>query len=108
MNGISPFEYNRLVTGGNFIGSAKDVSNLTEIIQSGKNALLYGPPKIGKRSIVYNALLELERIPYDFTVCRVDFFNIRSIDDMAVKFANELLAVFSTTAYEREDIASNI
>ncbi|MCI1719505.1 MAG: hypothetical protein LKM37_00490 [Bacteroidales bacterium] len=108
MDGISPFEYNRLVTGNNFIGRTKEVARLMEVIQNGKNALLYGPPKIGKRSIVYNALLGLERIPYDFTVCRVDFFNIRSIDDMAVKFANELLAVFSTTAYEREDIASNM
>ncbi len=105
MNGISPFEYNRLVTGGNFIGRAKEVSKLAEIVQSGKNALLYGPPKIGKRSIVYNALLELERIPYDFTICRVDFFNIRSIDDMAIKFTNELLSVFCPTASEREEIA---
>ena len=108
MEGMSPFEYNRIVTGNNFIGRSKEVARLTDIIQNGKNALLYGPPKIGKRSIVYNAMLELERIPYDFTVCRVDFFNIRSIDDMALKFTNELLAVFATTAAEREDIAEQM
>lgn len=102
MDVISPFEYNKIVTGEHFIGRDKEVAKLKSLIRQKKNALLYGPPKIGKRSIVYNAISELIKEKMGLEICAVDLFNIRCLEDLLIKIANTLLQHFAATAQERE------
>lgn len=102
MDVISPFEYNKPVTGEHFIGREKEVAKLKGLIKLKKNALLYGPPKIGKRSIVYNAISELLKEKHPLEVCAVDLFNIRCLEDLLIKIASTLLQHFATTVQERE------
>ena len=90
MKGISPFEYNRIVTGEQFIGREKEVLKLKSLIKSKKNALLYGPPKIGKRSVVFNALEELKAENVEFKLCKINLFNIRSLDALLLSLSKVL------------------
>lgn len=107
MEGISPFEYNRIVTAGHFIGREKEVIRLKNLIRGRKNALLYGPPKIGKRSIVHNAVTELHKENVQIEVCTIDFFNIRSLEALLIKLAAILLEHFAETEQEREYLVRN-
>lgn len=102
MDGISPFEYNRIVTAEHFIGRDKEVSKLKTLIKSKKNALLYGPPKIGKRSIVFNALTELQKENVAIEICTIDIFNIRSLEGFLIKLATVVLDHFAETEQEKE------
>lgn len=97
MDDISPFEYNRIVTGHNFIGMDAEAVKLSTLIKERKNALLYGPPKIGKRSIVHGALLSLKRESANITICTIDLFNIRHADTFMVRYANTLISPFATS-----------
>ncbi len=92
MRGVSPFEYNRIVTGEQFIGREKEVQKLKNLVKNKKNALLYGPPKIGKRSVVFNALEELRAENVNFKLCEIDLFNIRSLDALLLAVSKILPA----------------
>ena len=90
MEYLSPFEYNEIVTGKRFVGREKEVSRLRKLISSHKNALLYGPPKIGKRSIVHNALKGMDLEKEGIAVCKFDLFNIRHIDKLLRRLARSV------------------
>ncbi len=108
MDYLSPFEYNGIVTGQRFIGREKEVARLQKLIISHKNALLYGPPKIGKRSIVYNALkglnLEAERI----TVCQFDLFNIRHVEKLLRKLSKVVAETLLTEEERKKAFAAHL
>lgn len=104
MIGVSPFEYNRIVADDQFIGREKEVFKLKNLVKSRKNALLYGPPKIGKRSVVFNALEELKAEGVPFKICKINLFNIRSLEDLLLSQTRALLSLFpSKTAMELKE-----
>ncbi len=96
MEYLSPFEYNRIVTGMRFVGREKEVSRLQTLMLSHKNILLYGPPKIGKRSIVFNALKDIDLEKEGIVVCTLDLFNIRHQDKLLRRLANAVSDVLLT------------
>ena len=87
MNYLSPFEYNGIVTGMRFVGRENEVSRVQKLISAHKNVLLYGPPKIGKRSIVHNALKGMDLEGEGIVVCKLDLFNIRHVDKLMFRLA---------------------
>ena len=46
----SPFTHNSIATGSDFLSRKKDVSQLVSIIADGRHAVIYEPPRTGKRS----------------------------------------------------------
>lgn len=96
----SPFEYNKCVSGANFIGRAHEVGVLCNLIRERNNVLIYGPARIGKRSLIYNSLEKLKQESFDFVLCNMSLFNIRCIEAFMLKYTNELLSCFSTSSIE--------
>ena len=92
MNYLSPFEYNGIVTGMRFVGRENEVSKVQKLISAHKNVLLYGPPKIGKRSIVHNALKGMDLEGEGIVVCKLDLFNIRHVDKLMFRLAKGVSA----------------
>lgn len=92
MNYLSPFEYNGIVTGMRFVGRENEVSRVQKLISAHKNVLLYGPPKIGKRSIVHNALKGMDLEGEGIVVCKLDLFNIRHVDKLMFRLAKGVSA----------------
>ena len=60
----SPFFYTDTVTGPAFIGREREVSKICDIIKTKNNILIYGPARIGKRSLIQNALNKLSQESY--------------------------------------------
>lgn len=94
MKSISPFEYNYIVSGDQFIGREKEVAKLISLIKNKQNAFIYGPPKIGKSSIVYNSLYQLRDEGYKFKVCIVNLFNIRFVEDLICLIVKNILKLY--------------
>ena len=72
----SPFEYNKYVSGAQFIGRSKEMAQLCNLIRERNNVLIYGPAKIGKKSLVYNSMELLRHDHKDITFCDINLFNI--------------------------------
>lgn len=104
MEYISPFEYNHIVTGSRFIGREREVARVKNLIMAHKNIVLYGPPKIGKRSLIYNVMQEIAAEPkhQEIAFCTIDLFNIRSVDKMLRRVALLLLEKLYNSDKERE------
>lgn len=96
----SPFEYNRYVSGSQFIGRTREVSLLCNYMRERKNVLIYGPAKIGKQSLVYNSLDLLRHDHQDFILCEINLYNIRCMEAFMLKYANEVVSHFAASHTE--------
>ena len=96
----SPFEYNKFVSGTQFIGRNKEMSLLCNLLRERKNVLMYGPAKIGKKSLVYNAMNLLRHDHTDMTFCDINLFNIRCIEAFMLHFTNEIVSHFAESETE--------
>ncbi|HJB43681.1 MAG TPA: hypothetical protein IAB87_02705 [Candidatus Coprenecus merdipullorum] len=64
----SPFTYNTIAIGSDFLSRKKDVSHLASLIADGRHAVIYEPPRTGKNSLVNMALNQFEgNAGYDIT-----------------------------------------
>jgi AAA+ ATPase superfamily predicted ATPase len=96
----SPFEYNKYVSGAQFIGRSKEMAQLCNLIRERNNVLIYGPAKIGKKSLVYNSMELLRHDHKDITFCDINLFNIRCIEAFMLRFTNEVVSHFAATEAE--------
>jgi len=96
----TPFEYNKFVTGTQFIGRSSEVSLICNLLREHKNVLMYGPAKIGKKSLVYNAMDLLRHDHTDITFCDINLFNIRCIEAFMLHFTNEIVSHFAESETE--------
>lgn len=96
----SPFFYTDIVTGPAFIGRNREVATICDFIKSKKNILIYGPARIGKRSLIQNSLNKLSQESYRYTLFKVNLFNIRCIEAFMLRYTNILFSYFATSPME--------
>ncbi len=96
----SPFFYTDIVTGPAFIGRSAEVATICDLIKSKKNILIYGPARIGKRSLIQNSLNKLSQESYRYTLFKVNLFNIRCIEAFMLRYTNILFSYFATSPME--------
>jgi AAA+ ATPase superfamily predicted ATPase len=56
----NPFEYQRIVVGKTFVDREEEIKILTKALLSGENMLLYSPRRLGKSSLLQEALLQID------------------------------------------------
>ena len=93
----SPFEYTNYVTGNTFIGRNKEMAIMCDTIKSKGNILLYGPARIGKRSLIYNSINKLKQEAYQHSFIEMNLFNIRCIEAFMLKYTNIIFSHFATS-----------
>ena len=71
----SPCTHNTIATGSDFLSRKKDVSQLVSIIADGRHAVIYEPPRTGKRSLIHAALSRYEHDP-GYRISNLSFLNI--------------------------------
>lgn len=75
-----PFNYTELATGADFIGREDELKSLVGHLANRQNVAVYGPDGIGKRSLVSQALVNLNNIYPDLTVYHINLLNVRTED----------------------------
>ena len=93
----SPFEYTNYVTGNTFIGRNKEMAIMCDTIKNKGNILLYGPARIGKRSLIYNSINKLKQEAYQHSFIEMNLFNIRCIEAFMLKYTNIIFSHFATS-----------
>lgn len=71
----SVFAYNRPAADSEFLSRKKELGHLTSLLKSRKHALIYEPPKTGKRSLVLQAEDNLKKSGEEFDSCRISLLN---------------------------------
>lgn len=95
-----PFDYKQVVVGTDFLSRKKELNTLTNLLRQKTNVLIYDAPKTGKRSLVQQTLLNLQKLSYSFKVCDVNLFNVRSKDVLFKNMAHQIASGVSNTLDE--------
>lgn len=93
----SPFIFNKYVTGSNFVARASDLGTLVERIKKKEHLLIYEPPKSGKRSLVQQVFIKLRQDSYNFTLCTINLFNVRTEAALLKSIRTSLVNSFANT-----------
>ncbi len=93
----TPFAYNRFVVGADFLSRKNELNLLTSLLHDKHHALIYDAPKTGKRSLVQQTLLNLQKVSYPFNVCDINLLNIRDSNIFLRTLANQIASCVSNT-----------
>lgn len=104
----TPFVYNKYVTGSEFIARQKELVLLANLVRQRQHILLYEPPKSGKKSLVQQGLINLRKEGYNFTVCSINLFNVRTKRHLLYKLCSSILDAFTNSPFEREEMMNEI
>ncbi|MBQ0077335.1 MAG: ATP-binding protein, partial [Bacteroidales bacterium] len=99
------FTYDRPVTGKNHIGRKDESDTLRQLIEAGRNIVIYEPPKTGKSSLIAQTLYAMRLDSVKFNCLEISLLNVRSTTDLLFKLAGALLDHFTTTPSERTAFA---
>jgi len=94
------FIFNRPVDEKNFVGRQHDVSVLRNMLGGGESFVVYGEPKVGKRSLIYRALTLCQKQGMNLLVCEISLMKARSCEDILLGFAQTLLRSVASTRSE--------
>lgn len=87
-----PFAYDKVATGKQFICRKKETEQfLRTIIDTPKGVAIYGAPKSGVESLTHRGLMMLKEKRYNFTLCEIDLFNVRSYRQFMELFGRKML-----------------
>lgn len=104
----SPFVYNKFVSGGNFVPRNEEINLIAERIKSKEHTLVYEPPKSGKYSLIQQVFLKLKHDGYNFALCPIDLFNIRTESELLRKIRVSLINSFSHTPEEKRELEDDL
>ncbi len=101
----SPFIFNRFVTGQDFIPRSAELNLLTDMLNQRQNCLIVEPANNGKKSIVNQAILVLQKESGNFHLCKIDLFNVKTQHKFLCKLVNKLLRPLSARHDELQRLA---
>lgn len=86
---MNPFKYGQVVSAGDFCSRPKLVRELTGFIRSGQKTVLQGERRMGKTSLIYEAVRRVRshRLLY------VDLLEIKTNDDLCKRMVKALISV---------------
>ena len=102
----SAFVYDKYVTGKNFVGRKMACTILSNLLDAGENAYIYGPPESGKMSLVQQTLFNLRLSGRLFLVGQLELFNVRRIDDFLLRLGSAVLRSCASVPEEYSDMVS--
>ena len=86
---MNPFKYGRVVSADDFCPRPELLKQLTAFIKSGQNVVLQGERRMGKTSLIYEAVRQIKqrRMLY------VDLLEIKTADDLCKRMVKALISM---------------
>lgn len=85
---MNPFKYGQVVSAEDFCPRPKLLKQLTDFIESGQNVVLQGERRMGKTSLVYEALRQVRR----HRMVYVDLLEIKTADDFGKRMIKAIVS----------------
>jgi len=87
----TPFQYGKLAEEGGFINRLEEKKMLKTSLYSGINVMLISPRRLGKSSLVKEAMRELAEDDPQVKICFIDAFTILSEEEFYRAFVQEII-----------------
>jgi hypothetical protein len=101
----SPFIFNKFVTGPDFVPRSAELNLLTDMLNQKQNCLIIEPAKSGKKSLVNQALLVMQKESANFRLCEINLFNVKTQHKFLCKLVNKLLRPLASKNDELQMVA---
>ena len=102
----SPFIYNTIVSGTDFIPRNTESDKLYSAIKEHRCAAIYEPPKSGKQSLINHTLEKIKVENWKHRICKVDLFNVRTEEHLFRKCTEELEKTLPLPPSERQPFST--
>lgn len=84
---MNPFKYGRVVSAEDFCPRSGLLKQLIEFINNGQNVVLQGERRIGKTSLIYEAVRKLKRR----RMLYIDLLEIKTVDDLCRRMVKAII-----------------
>lgn len=92
---MNPFKYGQVVSAKDFCPRPKLLKQLTGSIQSGQNVVLQGERRIGKTSLIHEAVRRLK----SYRMLYVDLLEIKTTEDLCKRIVTAIISLERQTAF---------
>ena len=83
----STFQYNKPVTGKQFIGRKAELRAFANLLGQGENIAIYEPPRTGRRSLVQQGFFFMKGSGQRFETVQLSLLDVRALSDFALRLA---------------------
>ena len=87
----STFQYNKPVTGKQFIGRKAELRAFANLLGQGENVVIYEPPKTGRRSLVQQGFFFMRSSGQRFEPVQLTLLDVRTLSAFALRLASSAI-----------------
>ncbi len=87
----SIFQYNKPVTGKQFIGRKTELRAFANLLGQGENIAIYEPPKTGRRSLVQQGFFFMKGSGQRFETAQLSLLDVRTLSGFALRLAGSVV-----------------
>ncbi|SKC42144.1 hypothetical protein SAMN06298214_0518 [Bacteroidales bacterium WCE2004] len=87
----SIFQYNKPVTGKQFIGRKTELRAFANLLGQGENIAIYEPPKTGRRSLVQQGFFFMKGSGQRFETAQLSLLDVRTLSDFSLRLAGSVV-----------------
>ena len=87
----SIFQYNKPVTGKQFLGRKTELRAFANLLGQGENVAIYEPPKTGRRSLVQQGFFFMKGSGQRFETVQLTLLDVRTLSDFALRLAGSVV-----------------
>ena len=84
----SHFQYNKPVTGRQFVGRSAEIRVLSNLLSQGEHVVIYEPPKTGRKSLVQQSFFQMKASGAHFETVQFSLLDIRTLSGLALRLAD--------------------
>ena len=86
------FPFDKPASGNKLLGRKEEIQAIVDtLVNKQKGVALYSAPKSGKNTVVREALHRLKASGWQFRLCEIDFFNVRTLPEFIDCFKRRML-----------------
>ena len=87
----SIFQYNKPVTGKQFLGRKAELGAFANLLGRGENVVIYEPARTGRRSLVQQGLFNMKSAGQRFVPVQLTLLDVRTLSGFALRLASSAL-----------------
>ena len=102
------FQYNKPVTGKQFLGRTNEVRTFANLLVQGENVVIYEPPKTGRKSLIQQGFYNMKAAGQRFVAVQLSLLSVRTLSDLTLQLATSVLRTVGNDPTEYAQAARDL
>ena len=104
----SAFQYNKFVTGKQFIGRTAEGRTFANLLAQGENVVIYEPPKTGRKSLIQQGFYNMKAAGQRFVAVQLSLLDVRTLSELTLRLASSVLQTVGNSPAEFAQAAGEL